>query len=236
MVQEISSATPALPQTPFSNQISPSSTPVKIIPTEVSKIASKTPKPNNGQLYEPLANCAPSHLHIGDLARVSKDQNRLFIRSTADTHPSDNINNYVFSEDVVLIIDGPVCSYGWLLWKVSPPSDPEGWIVENDGKKFLLNYEKKSEPVSCQGNLQTRLMIDGKAQVSLNGISNKLRKIADTSGTIIDSIKAGTVMKIVEGPKCADGYTWWRVRAPNGISGWTAEGDDSGYFLNPYLK
>lgn len=35
------------------------------------------------------------------------------------------------------------------------------------------------------------------------------------------------MVKILDGPACADGYVWWFVRSLSGLGGWTAEGDSS---------
>jgi hypothetical protein len=36
---------------------------------------------------------------------------------------------------------------------------------------------------------------------------------------------------IIDGPRCANGYTWWKVRNLDGLEGWTIEGDADGYWL-----
>jgi uncharacterized protein YgiM (DUF1202 family) len=45
------------------------------------------------------------------------------------------------------------------------------------------------------------------------------------------SIQPGEMANIVGGPVCADNYTWWQVETELGLSGWTAEGDKSNYWL-----
>jgi len=46
-------------------------------------------------------------------------------------------------------------------------------------------------------------------------------------------------MWIIDGPKCADGWVWWRVRSQyDGLEGWTSEGEqpigeDPIYWLEP---
>ena len=45
----------------------------------------------------------------------------------------------------------------------------------------------------------------------------------------------GSVVKLIEGPVCADGVVFWKVKnqlIPGGV-GWTAEGDEVDYFLEP---
>jgi hypothetical protein len=47
-------------------------------------------------------------------------------------------------------------------------------------------------------------------------------------------IQPGETVKILEGPVCADQWVWWRVETEAGHNiGWAAEGDESGYWLNP---
>jgi hypothetical protein len=52
------------------------------------------------------------------------------------------------------------------------------------------------------------------------------------TSTVLGTIPGGTVFSVLEGPVCASGYYWWRVDA-NGFVGWTAEGEDGDYWLDP---
>ena len=36
-------------------------------------------------------------------------------------------------------------------------------------------------------------------------------------------VKDGTILKVLEGPDEADGYTWWRLEDEDGFIGWAAE-------------
>jgi hypothetical protein len=64
---------------------------------------------------------------------------------------------------------------------------------------------------------------------------NRVRTGPDTSTEVISQIYPETVVKLLEGPVCADGLVFWRVENAMipGSSGWTAEGDGSGYWLEP---
>ncbi len=69
-------------------------------------------------------------------------------------------------------------------------------------------------------------------QVSLNPpISNNVHSEPRLQGEKIGGLKPGEIVWIVDGPSCADGYTWWSVRSLAGLEGWTAEGDTTGYWL-----
>ena len=56
-----------------------------------------------------------------------------------------------------------------------------------------------------------------------------------TSSAIVQEIAEGTEFNVTDGPQCADGYTWWKLQFADGSSGWSAEGNDQSYFLEPYL-
>ncbi len=43
----------------------------------------------------------------------------------------------------------------------------------------------------------------------------------------------GQVVALLEGPQEADGYRWWRVRGPNDLVGWAAEGTEDTRWLVP---
>ncbi|MCI0710548.1 MAG: SH3 domain-containing protein [Chloroflexi bacterium] len=52
----------------------------------------------------------------------------------------------------------------------------------------------------------------------------------DSSGVAI--IPSGSIVFILEGPRCVDGFTWWRVRN-NEVEGWLPEGGGGEYWLAP---
>ena len=39
----------------------------------------------------------------------------------------------------------------------------------------------------------------------------------------LDFVKDGTILKVLEGPQEADGYTWWRLQDEEGFIGWAAD-------------
>jgi len=65
---------------------------------------------------------------------------------------------------------------------------------------------------------------------------NRVRSEPETGENILALIPAGTVVVVLEGPLCADGLVFWRVSSTviPGRMGWTAEGDGTEYWLEPY--
>lgn len=86
--------------------------------------------------------------------------------------------------------------------------------------------------VNCPGFLPSRLVVGQKGRVT-PGDPNRLRETP--AGTkIVGQIPGGEIFDVLEGPVCASGKAWWRVRW-SGIVGWTAEGENNVYWLEPYL-
>jgi hypothetical protein len=59
--------------------------------------------------------------------------------------------------------------------------------------------------------------VTGTAGAGLN-----LRAEPSTGGRVVVNARDGAVLTVVEGPQEANGYTWWKVRTPNGQEGWGA--------------
>ncbi len=88
---------------------------------------------------------------------------------------------------------------------------------------------------ACGNALPTRLSAGSFAYVNPDPpLPNNLRSDAGQDNELVGTIPAGQAMKILDGPKCADGSLWWKVSVLNSdLVGWTAEGDDKSYWLVP---
>ena len=88
------------------------------------------------------------------------------------------------------------------------------------------------------GSGWTRLEIGMYASVSdaNEGDPNRVRSGPSRVDEVITQVYAGTPLKVIEGPVCADGLVYWKVEHHSipGGAGWTAEGDGGEYWLEPY--
>lgn len=80
----------------------------------------------------------------------------------------------------------------------------------------------------------TRLEIGPNASISSDSdLSNRVRQEPGLAGKVIGRLPPGAIVKILEGPVCADGFVYWKVQSPliPAGTGWTAEGDGKEYYL-----
>ena len=89
--------------------------------------------------------------------------------------------------------------------------------------------------LSCPGALPTRLKAGGYAYVSLDPpLANRVRNGPGKNYSVVGSVQPGKIMEITDGPECADNWIWWKIRElETNLVGWTAEGDNQGYWLVP---
>jgi hypothetical protein len=221
-----------LATTPTSRPTSPKATATVFIEKTAIEPTSSvyiTPTP---KLYTPLSNCADSHLHLGDSAFVSYDGGKNRLRSAPDTS-KDNTVGEIQPGEVVLIVDGPVCNFGWVLWKVETTAQKTGWTPEGNGTEFWLLPLTTREV--CEGALPTRLVEGKKAKVNEEPPdANLLREGPSRFDEVIDRIKPGHWMMVLEGPVCGEKANWWKVEnLDTGKVGWTMEGNLDTYYLSP---
>lgn len=91
----------------------------------------------------------------------------------------------------------------------------------------------RAQDEACPGenDLAPRLEIGHWGQV-ISGTANNLRAEPGLQAARVGRLPAADIFRVVDGPRCADGYLWWQV-GYDGLTAWTAEGSpDSGdYWL-----
>jgi hypothetical protein len=65
-------------------------------------------------------------------------------------------------------------------------------------------------------------------------LPNRVRADAGLLNKYLGQIEPGNGLKIIDGPICADGYSWWLVESlQGGLQGWTVEGKSSEQWVLP---
>jgi hypothetical protein len=54
------------------------------------------------------------------------------------------------------------------------------------------------------------------------GAGLRLRSEPTTESGIVTAVREGLQLTVIDGPEEADGFVWWKVRAPDGKEGWGA--------------
>ena len=85
---------------------------------------------------------------------------------------------------------------------------------------------------TCPGTLPPQLTVGGQGQVT-PGLPNKVRSAPSFSAQAVGNIPGEGVFSVISGPTCADNYTWWQVNY-DGLVGWTAQVDNTEYWVLPY--
>jgi hypothetical protein len=115
----------------------------------------------------------------------------------------------------------------WVSMAISPfDGNTSGEVLMNIGSPLQSSpdqissaYVRGNEPAQLTG---ADLTLGGQAVTSPGfGTPLNIRRDPSTSAGIITGVFDGVVVSLIEGPIEADGFTWWRIRLPNGIDGWS---------------
>lgn len=177
-------------------------------------------------------------LGIGSEGRVMPGSNNI-VRQSADResgYVGEMTPGTTFS-----VVDGPRCADDFTWWLIYA-NGLTGWTVEGAGGVYFLELAFPlvapvafTSPVEvCDSNLPPRLTAQTYllARV-LPGDANNLRETPSTSATKVGEMLGEMPFTVLDGPVCAEGYTWWSVMSTDGSRGWTVEGANGEYFLEP---
>jgi peptidoglycan/xylan/chitin deacetylase (PgdA/CDA1 family) len=93
-------------------------------------------------------------------------------------------------------------------------------VIAASGKE-LIRYPDDGTYVEPELTTRPKLAPGVVVVTSESGV--RLRAEPGTDGDLIKPLRNRTTVTIVEGPKKADKYTWWKVRLEDGTEGWLAE-------------
>ncbi len=136
-----------------------------------------------------------------------------------------NISRYVYNPNNNLFERAPAAqlSPNPRLMSATP-------IGQNGLPPFAVNITPPPAP-QCTGFMPSRLQPGMTAQVT-PGPANNFRDAPGLSSTQLGQIPGEGVFFVLDGPVCADNMAWWQVDY-QGTVGWTSEGQDNTYWLQP---
>jgi hypothetical protein len=111
----------------------------------------------------------------------------------------------------------------------------DGNLVVFVEKQVLVTETYGSSSSSCPGAPPQRIVVGERASVCTKSDRVRVRESPGVFGEELTRLEPGTTFRVVKGPRCADNWSWWRIRTSDGIVGWVAEGGDEKdpYFICP---
>jgi hypothetical protein len=180
----------------------------------------------------PLCRGAPkSRVAVGSAARVTfTDGTPTRIRLQPTT--SAKIIGRIPEGTRFLIVGGNECGDGYTWWNIELGNGTRGWMAEGKGGSYYLEpMDYRQQTCSEMG---TRLKLGIRARVAfVNGSNMRIRSQPGFSQGIVDRVPEGTLLTVLDGPKCIDGNYWWFIRTSSGIQGWMTESQNGTYLLEP---
>lgn len=88
---------------------------------------------------------------------------------------------------------------------------------------------------NCSARFSSPLRREIYAYISLTPpLPNRVRSGTGLSNTYLGQIEPGDGLKVIDGPVCADGFSWWLIESLHGsLRGWTVEGKSSEQWVVP---
>lgn len=86
----------------------------------------------------------------------------------------------------------------------------------------------------CDGAPKTNIIVHERARVTNDDPQPlNVRETPGTNGRILEQLESLDIFMVIDGPRCANNFTWYRIRVGD-TEGWVAEGDDAMYYIEPY--
>ncbi len=119
-------------------------------------------------------------------------------------------------------------------WRVKP-TDSQSPPPDSSTEQAVTEATPTTQPVvtggECPQGVPPRLVV-GESGLVVDALPNRVRAEPSLQGRMVGEITPGNIFTVLDGPVCADGYAWWQVEFGS-ITGWTAEGEGTTYWLAP---
>ena len=99
------------------------------------------------------------------------------------------------------------------------------------GQRLLI----PAPQASCPGAPPQRVRVGENARVCTAYDQVMVRAQPQRSSAVLTRLEPGRYVSVINGPVCANAFSWWLIRTDSGAVGWVAEGGDEidPYFLCP---
>jgi hypothetical protein len=100
-----------------------------------------------------------------------------------------------------------------------------GTVVPADSTPTITPTATVELPISTPESTPSGTIIEPGVTVVVQGTQGaglRLRAEPTTQGGVVTAVREGLRLTVIDGPEEADGFVWWKVRAPDGKEGWGA--------------
>jgi WD40 repeat protein len=134
----------------------------------------------------------------------------------------DNIYEYRISADREILI---FCG-------MTPVDDEDDAAPEPEDDTPRYSNPLCGMPPEDIHYMHTRLAVDMQARIA-PGLPSSLRAEPESDAALMAEITPGNIFTVIAGPRCDEaGALWWQIDL-DGTIGWTAEGRNGDYFIEP---
>lgn len=202
---------------------------------------------NGGQLTYTFNEERVTGDNLGCAAVTATNQNAYVVMTTQFDFNFDNVfeweHRFAYEADGSLKmvvcrqpdLSQPQPTQAPTLTETAAPEDPqvtpEGTPV-NEEPIYGRDGPRIFPPLVC-GELPTRLVNGSVGRVIPGGAVNNLRQTQDVTSLKIGELAGGATFTVMDGPFCNGDIAWYLVGDGTTPRGWTAEGVDGDYFLEP---
>jgi uncharacterized protein YgiM (DUF1202 family) len=148
-----------------------------------------------------------------------------------------------FSQDTQLRVVGqPREVSGDTWWPVQLNDGTMGWVIQMNVRMLTPTPSalatqstlapSEEDTSSCPGAPPQRVRLGDRVQVCTAYDRLVVRNAPDRSSTEVARLDPGTSLTIIDGPSCANNWSWWKIQADSNVAGWVSEGGDD---VDPYF-
>jgi hypothetical protein len=120
----------------------------------------------------------------------------------------------------------------------SPEESSTRWLTNTPAPPTATRFVMPTPPPVptsvCEDTPRPRLVIGERGWVLDDDPRPvRIRSLSSVESDVVASIPPDGIFFVIDGPRCEEGYAWYFVRYQR-IEGWIAEGDPTGYYVEPY--
>jgi hypothetical protein len=168
-----------------------------------------------GSLYVGCTNLPVYECHHEDCAVIANLQSNAVVKAIGQPYIDADLSSL------------PVET--WIPIRLS--NGTQGWLIDSECLRRLPSSD--DNPASgCPGAPMQNVQVGKQAQVCTQSDRLVMRSGPGLKYAKVTMLDPEALINVVDGPRCAGNWSWWKIVTNSGTTGWVAEGGDS---VDPYF-